>query len=652
MQLLRKERQAVARTTVAVVIIVVIVVAGIAAYFATQSATSSSSTTVSSSQTTTSSSSTTVSSSLTTTSSSSAPLANTLSIDDIYWPIDDLNQLYAVYTLPYPDWLEYTVYQPLVTANVSAEYGQGVFQYVPVLAKNFTVSGDGTVYTFNLRPGVHFSNGDLLNAYQVWAEMYGFYYLSGNSSAWCEGYDLFNMANSDFGPATLSLLNQSGVIHPSSQLLSIMQNSTWPIFANGPNQIVFHLTIPFQWFPSILLATVGLIFDVQYVLDNGGFGTPTGFNSNFNQHPIPGTGPYVVTTVSENAYVEFTQSNDYWGKNLSSSEIAANPLIDPGHAKNVIVYNKPDDLSRYTDLASGKAQISSIESTDWNLVLANQNEFSYFTSSFAPVTGAISFNTQIFPTNITAVREAIVHAINYTDISQKVFFGQTTPFMGPEYPAWKEFYDLGNYPPYQFNLTLAEQYLAEANIKNFPTLTFTVEADCLTCSEVAQIVQSDLTSLNINVNILVLGTTSYIVPYGSYGYEVQNAAQIGHMSILGGISAWVPSDLTPAEYWLQFVSNESVFGNWAVYSNPTVQQCANSFTDGSSTSTILTLCTAAQKQIYNDAPYAWYGIEKLWYGGGSLVWQKSVIKGFYTDPVWGGYSDVPMFNTVTYVSGS
>ena len=42
------------------------------------------------------------------------------------------------------------------------------------------------------------------------------------------------------------------------------------------------------------------MFDAQYVLDNGGFGTPTQFNSNFNQKPIPGSGPYVVTHVSEN----------------------------------------------------------------------------------------------------------------------------------------------------------------------------------------------------------------------------------------------------------------------------------------------------------------------------------------------------------------
>ncbi len=47
----------------------------------------------------------------------------TLTIDAAAWPIDNLNQLYALSELPWPNWLTYTVYQPLVFANETAEYG-------------------------------------------------------------------------------------------------------------------------------------------------------------------------------------------------------------------------------------------------------------------------------------------------------------------------------------------------------------------------------------------------------------------------------------------------------------------------------------------------------------------------------------------------
>ncbi len=87
---------------------------------------------------------------------------------------------------------------------------------------------------------------------------------------------------------------------------------------------------------------------------------------------------------------------------------------------------------RYTDLSTGAAQIAAVESEDWNLVQANLNKFSYFTMPpWGALTTAVALNTQIFPTNNTDFRLAIVHAINYTDITTKVFFGQASPMVGP-----------------------------------------------------------------------------------------------------------------------------------------------------------------------------------------------------------------------------
>jgi hypothetical protein len=41
-------------------------------------------------------------------------------------------------------------------------------------------------------------------------------------------------------------------------------------------------------------------------------------------------------------------------------------------------------------------------------------------------------------------------------------------------------------------------------------------------------------------------------------------------------------------------------------------------------------------------------VPRLWDFGGSLVWQKGVISGFYLDPSWNGQNDAPIFNTVTF----
>jgi peptide/nickel transport system substrate-binding protein len=568
-----------------------------------------------------------------------------LVIDDANWPSSDLNQL-LVLGEPWPNWLSYDVYQPLLTVNESAEYGNGGIQYLPGLVENWTVSSDGLNYTFNLKHNVAFSDGNPFNAYQVWMEMYAFYYLSGNSSTWLESYNLFNMKPVNFGSGTIALINQSGgLVSPSSTVLSIMENNSWPIYITGPYSMVFRLSAPFNFFLGTLVAFEGLIFDSQYVLLNGGFGTSAQINSKFNQAPIPGTGPYVVDKVAENNYVTFSQNPTYWGDNLTQEQIAQQPIFDPGHVKNVLVQYKADDVARYTDLQTGASVISMIQSQDWNLVLTNPGEFSYYTlPPWAGLISIIGINTNVYPTNITDVRQGIVHAINYTDVSVKAFHGNSSRFMGPEYPAWKDYYDLGSLQPYQYNLTLAQQYLRKANISSMPTLTFRTFATCSYCLNLAQVLQTDLSQIGITVNILALTSSAIFAPLGSYSTNVQNAQELGNFFYTN----WAPATLTPADYWVTFVSNQSLFGNFAVYYNPTVQKCVNIFTQSSNASLIQSACKSAQQQIFNDAPYIWLGVNNLWYFSGSLVWKTGAVKSFEVDPVWSGQDSLPIFNTVTF----
>jgi peptide/nickel transport system substrate-binding protein len=566
----------------------------------------------------------------------------------------DANELYINGELPWPNSLAYTVYQSLVTVNETAQFSTGNIQYLPGLATGWNVSSDGTTYTFNLRQNVNFSDGNPFNAYQAWMEYYGLYYLTANSSTWMESYPLFNMNTSNFGPATIQLINQSNLINPSQQVLNIMENSSWPIYVTGPYTLVFHLANPFIFFPGVLVVYDGLMFDTQWLLDHGGFGTPTTYNSYFNDNPIPGTGPYVVTEVSENNYVSFTQNPTYWGDTLTPAQLALQPLWDPGHAKNVIVYDKTDDIARYTDLSTGAAQIATIETQDFNLITSN-SQYSYFVNP--PWNGEVALmglNVNDYPTNITDVRQAIVHAINYTQLYTQGYDQNMTPYVGPEYPSWSQYYDLGSFKPYQYNLTLAQQYLNESgvNVATLPALTFRTVSDCSVCSSAAQIIQANLAQIGLTVNIIVLSSGQYYSgTYGTYQQNVQNAQAIGQISFVNGGFGWGPATLTPADYWVTFVSGTSVWGNWAGYSNPIVQKCVNAFTSTTNVTLIQSLCAAAQKQIYQDAPYAWIGTFGLWgVAGGSIAWKTSVIKSFYVDPVWTGQTTDPFFNTVIFAS--
>jgi peptide/nickel transport system substrate-binding protein len=653
----REKRRGISRTVsvVIVVVIIVIVIGGFVVATSMKSTTTTNNTTTSTSTTSTTSttsipptsSTTSTTSTSSGTSTSSAP--QTLVMDDSTYPINGVNVLTFPSEVPWPDWFQISVYQPLLTANLTAEYQSGLVQYVPVLATGWTASDDNTTYTLTLRQGVTFSNGDPFNAYQMWGEYYVDYYLSGNTSGWYQSYTVFNMNNVDFGPSTIALMNQSGLITPNAQLMSIMTNSSWPIYVTGPNTLVFHLQAPFLYFLGTFISYEGMSYDTQYVLTHGGFGTPVAVNPTFNDSPIPGTGPYIITAVDTNDYISFTQSSTYWGANLTSAEVAANPAIDPGHVKNVVVNFVPDDLARYTALTTGAAQIVAIDSTaNWPLVLASPSKFSYTVlPPWSADVSAIALNTNLYPTNITAVRQAIVRAINYTEINKDVFYGDMTPGMGPEYPLYSQYYDLGNHGAYQYNVTAAEDILKAAGINpsTLGTLVFRTVATCNFCEEIAQIVESNLAQIGLTVTITSLSDAEYSSVYGNYASNVQNAAMIGQLSILGG-ETWAPSALTPADNWVSFVSNNSNWGNWASYTSPSVQACINDLLSSANVTGIEATCTAAQTQIYDDAPYAWLGFAKLWYYSGSLVWQTGVVKSFSLDPDWNGIDTMPLINTV------
>jgi peptide/nickel transport system substrate-binding protein len=548
--------------------------------------------------------------------------------------------------------MEHTMYQALVTTNITQQYSQNVINWIPDLATSWTISPDATTYTYNLRQNVTFSNGDPFNSYQVWAEFMGFYYLMGPT--FFSGLNLFS--NVTFGPAQISLLNSTGLANPTGAALAMMQNQSWPMYTTGPYQITFHLIAPFLFFNGVIGGggDPGLIFDVQYVLDHGGFGTPAQINSYFDSHPAPGTGPYMVTEVAMNSHVTFKKNPTYWGSSLSPAEIAANPVLNPGQVSTVVVNVKTDDLARYTDLSTGGAQIAAISTTDWNLVTHN-SQYAYFVMpNGVPDVEALAINTAIAPTNNVLVRRAIVHAINYTDVWAKAYQGQASAFMGPETPNYGAYYDPAHLPPYDFNLTEAAADLAKAGYPNgtgLPTLTLRTVAGCTYCVNAAEVIQSDLSNVGITVNIIEVASSTYWNPYGPYATNLQNANQLGQLSFLGG-ELYGPDYLGPSDYWIGFVTSSSTWGNWAVYDNPRVDHDVSIITTTANESQHIAALTDAQQAIYADAPYAWLGTYKLFGVDGSVVWNKNVIQSMLFEPNYGGTDTAPLFNTIVFVGQS
>jgi ABC-type transport system substrate-binding protein len=184
-------------------------------------------------------------------------------------------------------------------------------------------------------------------------------------------------------------------------------------------------------------------------------------------------------------------------------------------------------------------------------------------------------------------------------------------------------------------------------------LEFAVVAGCSYCEQTAEIVQADLSQIGINVNIQVIEPNDYALPNiagaSSYAAGVNSSQTIAQLSWFG-TGTFAPAAPDPADAWLLFVNNQTSSNNWALYSNPTVQNCVNDWTNGSSNSTLVSACTAAQAQVYNDAPYIFLGTLKLVFGAGSIVWNRNVVKSMLLDPVYTGQSSTAIFNTIQFVS--
>jgi len=561
-----------------------------------------------------------------------------------------LNELGVVIFQPYPDWTETTTYQTLVALNATAQQEQNQIQFLPDLANNWTVSANGESYAFNLQQGVTFSNGDPFNAYQAWADFYIFYFASGNFSTFWMGMPIFNMTGVTFGPASMNILNQTGgLTNPSSAAISMMSNTSLPVYVTGPYTIVYQLSSPFSFFLNSLLGWTGFQLDSQYIIQNGGPGSAPNFNPNFNYLPqIPGTGPYVLSNVVPNSFAVFTQNPTYWGKNLTAAQIKGNPFVDPGHYSKVIIYDKSSESTRLLDLNTGAAQIVSLTSSDLLTAISEPNTYGVMKLNYPAGVEYLQFNCAVFPTNITDVRLAMVHAINYSAVIQVGADGLGVQYMGPESPNYGAYYDPGNLPLYQQNITLAQQELAAAGFPNgtgFPTLNFIiVSASTYWEIPAAQEIQADLEQIGINTNIVVQPLSVEAAPYGNFQTNLQNAAQISPLQL--SWTAYSPDYLAPTDYWTAFVTNFSSFGNFDIYNNSIVNSAVQLMYTSNNQTAILQALTAAQQQIYNDAPYGWLFVTQAPAIANSYVWKVGTIGGLYAEPNLQGVTDLPPLNTI------
>ncbi|WP_243679795.1 ABC transporter substrate-binding protein [Vulcanisaeta souniana] len=141
--------------TIAIAVVIVIIVIGVIAYMLYKPPTKVSKPVTPSNVTTVTS---------TTTTTVTPPSNNTLVIAETT-PPDSLDPAIAAYTQDME--VLYSCYQTLVIYN-----GTDPSTFLPSLAYNWTISNNYLNWTFHIRQGAYFQNGDQINATTVWFSIY------------------------------------------------------------------------------------------------------------------------------------------------------------------------------------------------------------------------------------------------------------------------------------------------------------------------------------------------------------------------------------------------------------------------------------------------------------------------------------------------
>ena len=371
------------------------------------------------------------------------------------------------------------IYQPLVTLGPNATIK-------PILASSYTVSADGRTYTFTLRQGITFSNGDPFNAYTEWYAVYRSALMGQEPAGFVRPY-------LDASGVTADMLNQFNTPDnvPPSALLQVMQNPNLAITVLGPYEIAFHLKGPSGSFLSAGL-TAGSMYpvDPRLVTQNGG--VKVNSTNPWMVTNAVGTGPFILTSFQPNSQTILQRNPTYWG---GANGVQPTPKLD-----KVIIKVVPDDLTRLLDIQRGSAQVSLIP---FSLVSQAAGAGGIYIPGIG-TSGAIQYlgmDTLKWPTNITLVRQAISHAINEDELL-KLYFGLGKTFVGPNVHG-----DLGyneSRQPPTFNVTLAKQLLTQAGFPNgqgFPMLTMIVPNNRPPAVEVAQVIQQNLADVGIQVTL-------------------------------------------------------------------------------------------------------------------------------------------------------
>lgn len=248
-------------------------------------------------------------------------------------------------------------------------------KFGPGLAESWTISDDGTSYTFQIKEGIKFSDGAELNAGAVKTSI----------------------------EAALSYLGDyaSGFVHFASILDSVEAEDTYVL--------TIKLTSPYY----------GLLNDLSLVMPMG-IVSPGAFNEDLSVKDTLmtqtfGTGPYMYSGETDGTTYTFVRNPNYYGEEPDADEFKVKVITDMDAAALALRSGEIDIITGSSRL-SAESYMEFSESEGFGTIVDDSVSSSRF----------IGFNVNKAPFDDVRVRQAVAYAVDTNTLAESVFSGLET----------------------------------------------------------------------------------------------------------------------------------------------------------------------------------------------------------------------------------
>ncbi|MFB9151411.1 ABC transporter substrate-binding protein [Roseovarius ramblicola] len=325
-------------------------------------------------------------------------------------------------------------------------YKDGTLQPEPALATDWEISGDGTVYTFNLREGVTFHDGTPFDAEAV----------------------KFNFDR---------MLDENHPYHDTGPFpLSFFFGAVEKTEAVDDMTVRFTLNAPYAPFLSNLAYPTGLIVSPEAVKADG---------ENFGRNPV-GTGPFKFVEWQSNARVVVDRYEGYWGENAGTQAVVFRPITDAN--------------TRVAEMLAGGIDMM-VEVPPTSMGQFEGAEYTVHEQA-GPHVWFLILNAKEGPFADMKVRQAANYAINKEAIVNDVLEGTATVAAGPTPPAFAWAYN-EELDPYPYDPEKARQLISEAGAEGAELTFYVTEggSGMLDPVPMGTAIQADLEAVGFDVTI-------------------------------------------------------------------------------------------------------------------------------------------------------